>query len=393
MQLKKLNIKISQVAILAILASNALQAENYVSMEFLKYDENDDRVSVLAPTFSASYDIGTDYNVKASFMHDTITGATPTWQPDSGSGASSKNNSGDYVYENQAFNDARNEGSLMVTTRFANRDELYIGANYSRESDYDSKSVSAEYLHYIDSSHNQSVNIGASYAFNEILSFNNNESRSRRDRDDDYDDYDDDSGASQKEESQSLNVQLGFSQVLNEHSIVKVEAFAILDNGYLTNPHASVVRDYGLSNQRLVFEKRPDKRTAYGTSLKYITLFADDFSYQGNYRFYTDDWEISSHTLENDMYYELNKEFTFGAGLRYYTQTEASFYNPSKDFFSNEEFASSDYRLSAFDALTYKASMDFKQSKNVSYNLGAEFYTQSTGLTATMITTGLKYLY
>jgi hypothetical protein len=89
----------------------------------------------------------------------------------------------------------------------------------------------------------------------------------------------------------------------------------------------------------------------------------------------------------------MNNKITFGAGLRYYTQTEADFYNGAKDFFTTQEFASSDERLSSFDALTYKASIDFKQNDKISYNLGTQFYTQSTGLDATMITTGIKYRY
>ena len=382
MQLKKL-INLSKVTAIAIVASNALYAENYVSVEFLQYDENDNRVSVSAPALSVSYDIGTDFNVKADFVHDAVTGATPVWQPDSGSGASNRANANDYVYENQEFDEERNAGSIMLTTRFENRDELYTGVDFSRESDFDSKSVSAEYLHYMDKSHNLSVNLGASYAFNEILSNGSEE--------DDDDEHDSSSGASQKEESHSLNIQLGISQVLNDHASVKVEGFTILDDGYLTNPHANVVRDYNRANQRLVTENRPDTRSAYGVNLKYITMLGDDMSFKTNYRFYTDDWDINSHTVDANVYYGVSKAITLGAGVRYYTQSEANFYNEKKDFFTNEEFASSDERLSQFDATTYKASVDFKQNDNVSYNLGAEFYSQSTGLDATMITTGLKY--
>ncbi len=374
MQLKK-RIEISHITILAILASNTLQAENYVSMEFLRYDENNDRVSVLAPAFNASYDIGTDYNIKASFMNDTITGATPVWRPDTASSASGRNNRGDYSYENQEFDEVRNESSVMLTTRFANRDELYTGVNYSSESDFSSKTASVEYLHYTDRSHNRSISLGASYSFNELLSY----------------DFDGGSYLSEQEESTSLNLQLGMSQVLNDHSVVKIEAFTILESGYLTNPYGNVIRDYGSINQRIVTERRPDNRRAYGMTLKYVTLFLENTSYRGNYRFYRDDWDINSHTLENDIYYELNRRFTFGLGLRYYTQTEATFYNGSKDFFSDERFASSDFRLSSFDAFTYKASIDFQQNEKISYNLGTQFYTQSTGLDATMITTGLKY--
>jgi long-subunit fatty acid transport protein len=120
-------------------------------------------------------------------------------------------------------------------------------------------------------------------------------------------------------------------------------------------------------------------------------MVGDDVSYQANYRFYTDDWDVNSHTIENDIYYAMNDDLTLGVGLRYYTQTEASFYNEKKNFFKNEKEASSDERLSSFNALTYKASVDYKFNDNISYNLGAEFYSQSTGLDATMITTGLKY--
>ncbi len=374
MQLKNFN-SISKITAIAIVSSNALYAENYVSVEFLQYDENSNRVSVSAPSISASYDIGTDFNIKADFVHDAVSGATPSWQPDSSSGASGRDNSGDYVYENQDFDEARNAGSLMLTTRFENRDELYTGIDVSRESDFDSKSVSAEYMHYTDKSHNQSVNVGLSYAYNEILSY----------------DYDTGSGASKKEDSNSLNIQAGINQVINDHSAMKVEAFTILDDGYLTNPHANIVRDYNTANQRLVTENRPDTRTAYGVNLKYITMVGDSVSVKTNYRFYTDDWEIDSHTIDGDIYYAFNKSVTLGAGLRYYTQSEAKFYNKEKDFFTNEEYASSDERLSDFDALTYKASIDFRQNDKVSYNLGGEFYSQSTGLDATMITLGMKY--
>ena len=366
---------ISKVAAIAIIASNVLYAEDYVSVEFLQYDENSNRVSVSAPSLSLSYDIGTDYNIKADIVHDAVSGATPSWQPDSVSGASLRDNSADYEYENQKFDEERNAASIMLTTRFENRDELYTGIDYSRESDFDSKAFSAEYLHYTDKSHNQSVNVGVSYSMNEILAY----------------EYDSSSGASAKETSNSINVQAGVSQVLNDHSLLKVEGFAILDDGYLTNPHANVVRDYNTANQRLLTENRPDKRTAYGVNLKYITMLGEDISLKGNYRFYTDDWDVSSHTIDVDIYYEFNKKVTLGAGVRAYTQSEANFYNKNKDFFTNEEYASSDERLSSFDAMTYKASIDFKQNDTVSYNIGGEFYSQSTGLDASMITAGMKY--
>jgi len=387
--------QLSKIAALAIIATGVTQAENYVSVEYLQYDENDNRVSVMAPSLTASYDIGTDYNIKADFVHDSVSGATPSYLPDGASGASSRvTNSTDFIYGKQAFNEERNAGSLVITKRFANRDELIVGGDYSRESDFDAKTVSLEYMHYLNASHNTSLNLGASYGFNEILSFTNSSTTTRNRRDDDRfereDDYDTSSGASRKETSTSLNVQAGITQILSPTSSMKVAGFAIMDEGYLTNPHAFVVRDYSTA-PKLVGENRPDTRRAYGVDLKYITLLGERMSYQVGYRYYTDDWKINSHTIENDLYYKLGKRVTLGAGLRYYTQTEASFYNGAKDYFTNEEFASSDERLSSFDALTYKANLDFKQNDKISYNIGGEFYSQSTGLDATLITVGAKF--
>lgn len=394
MQLKSFN-SISKITAMSIVALNATYAENYVAIEYLQYDENSNRVSVSAPSLTASYDIGTDYNIKADFVHDSVSGATPTWKSDTGSGASGKiSNSGNYVYENQNFTEARNAGSLMITKRFKNRDELYTGFDYSRESDFDSKSVSADYMHYIDKSHNQSVNVGISYTLNEILSNQNvidSEQNKRYEEDDDENEFDSGSGASKKEESTSLNIQAGITQILNDHSAIKLDAFTILDNGYLTNPHANIVRNYNRSNQKLVTENRPDKRVAYGANLKYITMVGADMSFKTNYRFYSDDWNINSHTIDSDIYYTLNSDITLGIGLRYYTQTKAKFYNKNIDFFTKEIYASSDERLSSFDAMTYKANIDFKYNNNISYNLGGEFYSQSTGLDATIITGGVKY--
>ena len=352
-----------------------LSAENYVSVEYLQYDESDSRVSVSAPSLSVSYDIGTDYNIKADFVHDAVSGATPSWQPDSGSGASNRDDSGDYTYGNQEFDEARKAGSILLTTRFANRDELYTGFDYSRESDFDSKALSVEYLHYTDKSHNRSISVGASYAYNEILSY----------------DYDTGSGASQKETASSINAEIGLNQVLNAKSSVKVAGFMVSDDGYLSNPHASIIRDYSSVDRRQMTETRPDTRLGYGADIKYIRMLSNNISYQFGYRFYSDDWDISSHTINNDIYYKLSDKFTLGAGLRYYDQSEANFYNGSKDFFTSEQYASSDERLSSFDAFTYRASVDFKQNDKVSYNLGGQLYTQSTGLDATMLTAGVKY--
>ena len=369
-------IKLSAITTIALATTLSLQAEDYVSVEYLQYNENNDRVSVMAPSLSLGMDIGTDYTIKADIVNDAVSGATPTYQ-DSVSGASSTSSSGDYVYGNQSFKDNRTAGSLLVTKRFQNRDEVTLGVDISSESDYESKTGSVEYMHYTNKSHNRAIIAGAGVTINEILNRG----------------VDVASGASSEESSNSVNLELGLSQVLTQKSTIKLTAFAIKDSGYLTNPHANVVRDYNGANRRLVTEKRPDSRMAYGADVQFATKLLGEVSLLAEYRYYHDDWQISSNTLDSNIYYKLNKSFTLGTGLRYYNQTGASFYNGAKDYFSNQPYASSDERLSAFSAYTYKGSIDFKQTKKMSYNVGLELYQQSTGLKATSIFTGVKYRY
>ena len=371
--------RLSTITAVALASTLFLQAEDYVSVEYLQYNENNDRVSVMAPSFSLSMDVGTDYNIKADLVNDSVSGATPTYK-DSVSGASGTSGSGNYVYGNQAFNDNRTAGSLLVTRRLENRDELTFGVDVSSESDYESQTGSLEYLHYTDKSHNRAIIAGVGLTFNEIVNRGTDAASGA-------------SSDSREESSNSVNLELGLSQVLTQKSAIKVTAFAIGDSGYLTNPHANVVRDYNGANKRLVTEKRPDSRVAYGADVQLATKLLEDVSFLAEYRYYSDDWQITSNTVDSNFYYKLNKSFTFGTGLRYYSQTGASFYNGAIDYFSNQQYASSDERLSAFNAYTYKGSIDFKQTKKLSYNLGIEQYEQSTGLKATSILTGVKYRY
>jgi len=93
-------------------------------------------------------------------MYDGVSGATPSFMT---------NSSEDLFKGLQDFEDTRIAGSLLLTSRFENRDELYTGIDFSREEDYQSLSGSVEYMHYLDTAHNTAINLGLSVSCNEIL--------------------------------------------------------------------------------------------------------------------------------------------------------------------------------------------------------------------------------
>ncbi len=373
------------LAAATLITAMASQADDYVSVQYLQYDESQNRTSVSAPSLMVNKDFGTDYTLNANVVLDSVSGASETYY-DGASGASAfsrgKNvNADDVEYGNIEYSDQRVAGGFAFTTRFDNRDELIVGANYSAESDFYSKEASAEYMHWLGDSKNSSLSLGLSYQLNEVLvGCKGNEA------------CDGASGASQSMDMDVLNVQASYFQNINAQSYAKLSLFYIADSGYLSNPYLNVVRNYVEGETADVLaESRPDSRVAYGASLKYANALTDSFSLHLNYRYYSDDWEVDSHTLDSDIYYELGNAWIFKLGLRSYIQSEASFYSSEKDFFTDEIYASSDQRLSDFTAFTYKTSVDYAISKDLSVNLGANYYDQSTGLDATYFTTGFRY--
>jgi len=367
-----------------LLITTAAQAEDYVSVQVLQYNENNSRVSVTAPSIMINKDFGTDYTLNASLVGDAVSGASPTYY-DASTGASAyargeNVNASDIEYGNVHFSEKRVAGGLLFTSRLANRDELRIGANGSSENDFNSGSGSLEYMHWFDDAKNSAITLGGSYQYNEITA-----------RCVDRIACDASSGASEIKEATAINLQIGISHNINPESYAEVALFYIADDGYLTDPYLNVVRNNNGITADIVGEKRPDKRRAYGGILKYVNAITDNTTLHLSYRYYWDDWSINSHTIDSDLYYELGSDWTFKLGLRYYNQSAANFYSGLDNYFSNELYASSDYRLSDFRALTYKSNVDYKITKAVSLNFSANYYDQTTGLKATYFMTGFRY--
>jgi len=381
----QLRISLAATTILTALSS---QAEDYVSFQYLQYDENKNRTTVSAPSITINKDFGVDYTLNASIVADAVSGASQTYyDSDASSGASAIDSRGIGVnadavtYGNVNYEDTRVAASLALTTRFDNRDELIVGLNRSNESDFYSTELSTEYMHYLDSSKNQSLSLGVSYMANQILVQCDNTGVGNCDAS---------SGGSEEETADTLSTQLSFQQILNSTSYIKTALFYAKEDGYLTNPYLNVVKNYiASSSADIVSENRPDNKTIYGLSLKYAKSFNEEFTLQSFYRYYSDDWGVNSHTIDTDLYYEINSDWLIKLGLRYYTQSEADFYKDG--YFTNERYASSDLRLSSFNSITYKTDVEYKFTKEFAYNIGLNFYDQSTDLSATYIMSGFRY--
>jgi len=379
-----MQLRISLIAA-TLLAGSSMLAEDYVSVQFMGYDEESGRTTIYSPSIEINKDFGADYTLNISATHDSVSGASPTFY-DAFSGASTKIPEGsifreDITYGDIDYEDERKAVSVALTKRFASRDELTVGANYSDEYDYISREISAEYLHYLDSSKNQSLSLGASYQDNDVSIYCDLGTSA----------CDASSGASEKIESLSvLSTELGFTQIIDSTSLVKTSLFYINETGYLSNPYMRVVRDYD-TIPKITEETKPANRTAYGATLEYTRAINQKLTSLSSYRYYSDDWDIVSHTLEEEIHYEWTPRVTTGLMLRYYTQTAAEFYSGRKDYFTDQKYASSDRRMSDFDAINVTLSGDYRLNKKISLNASVSYYEQFDILDARYYGIGMKY--
>lgn len=374
----------------ALLAAS--HAEEYVSVQYLYYDEQNGRVKVSSPALEVNVDYGYDDTLNLTASYDAVSGASPNYF-DASSGASPNGGhqpieddlgrgnvaAQDVGFENRKFFERRNAFGARLTHRFDSRDELRIGANYSLEFDLYNYEGSLEYMHYLDGLKNRAVTLGVSYQRHINLvpcgPFSSG--------------CDGTTGSSRQIPSNHFNVQGSFEQVIDPVSRANVTLFYAGEVGYLTNSYKNIVRDYATAPV-VINERRPETRHGGGIALGYSRALGDSALHVG-YRYYTDDWHLSSHTPELQLHLPLTDPLRLDLGLRYYHQDGAYFYSGSRDHFTDEYFASSDDRLATFDAYEPSVGMLYQVSDDVRLNADVSWYEQSTGLQVIYGITGIRF--
>ena len=108
--------------------------------------------------------------------------------------------------------------------------------------------------------------------------------------------------------------------MINRSSAVQAGLSVTEHAGYLSDPYK--LRDV-----------RPRTRRERAIAARY-RRFLDraDAALHADYRYFTDDWGIDSHTLHASWYQNIGPVVRIVPNARYYTQSEAGFYRPVDDF-------------------------------------------------------------
>ena len=167
---------------------------------------------------------------------------------------------------------------------------------------------------------------------------------------------------------------VGVSQVLGEETVVQSSVSFTYQNGYLSDPYKLA---YVAGNT--VNDSRPGNRRKFAwiTRLRQ-NVPALDASVHLDYRYYHDDWGITAHTAELAWYQTLPRSWAVVPRVRWYSQSQADFYQPYYNAAQNNGLYSSDYRLSPFGALSESLSV-YKRFGSWNLSLRYEHYSSGSG--------------
>lgn len=364
----------------------------------LYYGEDDDRVQDASFKSLVRRLFADDKSLSLGLTVDALTGATPSGAIRQDIAQTFTRPSGDSAYSVPAgelpLDDTFRDTRVAVTAGWqqpaGEKGLVSVGLSASKEYDYLHTGVNASYAHDFNK-RNTTVSAGFAFAKDSIEPVGGAPMPLTP-----MLDVDDISNRLGDEDKDVLDVVFGVSQVINRNLVVQANYSFSKSDGYLNNPYKILSLVDGITGDTLpripgpdggpsgqfLFEHRPDERTQHSlyTQAKYNM---NGKVLDASYRYMTDDWEIDSHTIDVRYRIPMADTMYLEPHLRFYTQSEAEFYRLSLDDSQPlPMFASSDYRLGNFDAITAGLKFGWKTRNDNDMSLRVEWYTQSGSVPA-----------
>jgi len=331
------------------------RGEDQFSYRFESYREDDSRIRVVTQSLLFSKALTSWLGMKAEYVYDAISGATPTGAPPSSTvnftppgpfgPVSSKVGMENMKDERGAFN-------LELPIKLG-KHSLTPQFSYSQEHDYISQGWALNYAIELNEK-NTTLNLGWARANDRILPHSRNLTTIEHKTTDDF--------------------LFGVTQLLGPKTLLTANFTYGHAHGYLDDQYKGVFfEDYPQffpDTLTLFPEKRPrqrDKQILYLALNQAVTPLRG--SVEGSYRLYRDDFGITAHTVGLTWLQKIGRIFVVAPTFRYYRQTAADFYatrfpgdkslpvgallpngNPNP---APPEYYSCDYRLSEMETFTY----------------------------------------
>lgn len=313
-----------------------VRAEDSLSYKFEDYQEDNDRIRVVAHYLRAEKDLGINTQLGIVGLIDTITGSTPTGEPIQPDGDPDQ-------VPLESLEDRRK--SVIVDLDHKLNDHGFtFELSYSNESDYESKGGAFSYKREFNKN-NTTLQMGYALLEDDLTAptLRNPERKTSRD------------------------LFVGISQVVDPSTVLTANLSYGAERGYLGDPYKSVQKTIEILPDFFLPILFPENRPRSREKWIFYTQLQRDFaslngSLQGSYRFFSDDANIDSHTLSLEWFQKLKDHLVLRPVYRYYRQSAADFYFhdldqtnviPDRNNAGNAPFYSSDHRLSKMETHSY----------------------------------------
>lgn len=131
----------------------------------------------------------------------------------------------------------------------------------------------------------------------------------------------------------TLSTRLSFTQVLDPSTLIQATYELGHSRGYQASPYRFVpIGGDGTcagTAPLCVPERTPDSRLRNAVVVQGRRAFGSSASLGLGYRYYFDDWRLSSHTVQTQLAWLPNDFTTLALRYRFYTQGSAEFYEPA----------------------------------------------------------------
>lgn len=220
----------------------------------------------------------------------------------------------------------------------------------------------------------------------------------------------------------SYSASFGFSQVATKKMQFSIFFDILSQTGMLSTPYqrvyfadkanyyigeAQYIPVYATSQNQGVYQLADDVERLPGTRFKIpvgsrLNYYLNErVTIRSYYRYYWDDWGVTSHTASIEIPVKLSDKFTVFPSYRYYTQGKAKYFAPFETHLSTEKYYTSDYDLSTFNANQIGFGIGYTDIftnakiwkfglKNIDFRFS--HYDRNDGLNANIVSFGIKFV-
>lgn len=310
-------------------------------LRYARYEEGGQRMQVDILHASGLLPLSDRAELSIDFLDDIITGASPIYkQPDA-------NGQPIQVMTGPSLSEHRRQGAFHASYYLDNA-IIGIGGGASDEKDYLARFLSVDARFDLNEK-STTFALGYSVSLDDI----------------------EPTTTGIKHDRQTHMVNVGVTQILGKNSLFQSTVSYTDDDGFLSHSYKKVF----VQNVGVVPDHRPDHRGRWAWLNRYVQYVPSmDAALHLDYRFYTDSWDIDSHTFAVSWHQPLPRGWELVPRFRYYTQDQAEFY---RHFFIDlplDGNVSSDYRLAGFGAISGGLTLSKEMTDNLSFDADFEYY-------------------